>query len=829
MLTQGRAFARTFAIAFVPQFVRQRSFRVAGPLVCAALIVAGLVATTTNLLAEPSEIVQRELTRRAQATQQAQAGLLAGDKAYRLGDYAVAVDEYTKAFNLFPRGIGTAHLKATAADRMAQASVERARELARVGHYEKADTLLENVLQPEVMPDYAPAARMREQLQDPLRNNAALTPAHTRKVDEVRRLLYEAQGFEDLGQFERAVVIYEAVLHLDPHNSAARRGMEALHEHKSRYFNDARNQARQEMLMEVGKAWESPIPKSILRLADADYGALKRETPLGASPSEKLDSIIIPVVDMDQVRLGEAIDFLRQQSAALDLEELDPSRRGIAFVIQLGNADEARARKIETTTFDLKLRNIPMRKVLDYILQATRTQARIGEHAVVIQPAGVISDDLISRQYRMPPDFLSREDLAEGGAGEDADPFAADDGGAQRGLVKRLTAQEYLKQKGVAFPPGASAIYRPQSSILSVRNTYTNMGLVEAIVEAIVEAEPIMIVVEARIIRSTEQRLEEVGFDWLLDGPQALTDEVLLHAGTVGTGTPVVAAPFRPVTAGNRSGNLATEKNAIDGAIARSPADNAFFRAPGSIFASGIVDDATVGMLMRGVGQHKGLDLLTKKTVITRSGQSATIESVKEFIYPTEYEPPELPQQVGGNFQIDPAGGLAGQNAGVTPVTPAHPTAFETTNLGCMLEVLPQLGEGGAVEVAIKPEIREFDGFINYGTPIRGGSSSAVFDPTGGILSSGSFGIITENAILMPVFSTIRGNSTLSIYNGETVVLGGLLTNSRIKVEDSTPVLSKLPLIGRFFTSKAETSIKDAYIILVTVRLENPAGEPVSR
>ena len=207
---------------------------------------------------------------------------------------------------------------------------------------------------------------------------------------------------------------------------------------------------------------------------------------------------------------------------------------------------------------------------------------------------------------------------------------------------------------------------------------------------------------------ATWQRLEELGFDWLLDGPQPFTDELLLHAGTVGNGTPVVAPPFRPVNAGNRSGNLATEKNTIDGAISRSPVDNAFFRAPGSIFATGIASDATVGMLMRGVGQHKGLDLLTKKTVITRSGQSATIESVKEFIYPTEYEPPELPNQVGGNFGVDPAGGLAGQNAGVTPVTPAHPTAFETTNLGCMLEVLPQLGEDGVVEVAIKPEIRDF-------------------------------------------------------------------------------------------------------------------------
>ena len=828
VLTSEGWFGRTIAIAYVPQFVRQRSRDVAGPVLCALLMVAGLVVAISPLSAEPSGIVKRELERRAQSTQQAQEAVLAGDKAYRLANYAIAVDEYTKAFNLFPGGVGTAHLKAATADRLAQASVERARELARVGDYGKADELLENVLKPGVAPHHASAEQMRERLKDPIRNNPALTPAHARKVDEVRRLLYEARGFTELGQFDRALVIYDAVLRIDPHNAAARRGMETIHRHKSKYFNAARDEARKQMLMEVGRAWESPAPKGVSELADGEFGRLKGGILLGASASEKLESIIIPVVDMDQVRLGEAIDFLRQQAATLDLQELDPERRGIAFVIQLGNADEIRTRQIETTTFNLKLRNAPMRKVLDYILQATRTTARVDEHAIVIRPAGVISDDLIFRQFKMPPDFLSREDLGEGGAGEDADPFGGDDA-PRRGLVKRLTAQEYLKQKGVAFPPGATAIYRPEASVLSIKNTETNMALVEVIVEALVEAEPVMIIVEARIIRSTEQRLEELGFDWLLDGAQSLTDELLLHGGTVGNGTPVVAPPFRPLNAGNRSGNLATEKNSISAAMARSPVENAFFRAPGSILATGIINDATVGVLMRGASQHNGLDLMTKKTVITRSGQTATIESVREFIYPTEYEPPELPNQVGGNFQIDPDGGLVGQDAGVMPVTPAHPTAFETTNLGCMLEVLPQLGEDGVVEVAIKPEIRDFDGFINYGTPIRGGSSSSVFDPTGGILSSGSFGTITENAILMPVFSTIRGNSTLSIYNGETVVLGGLLANSNIKVEDSTPVLSRIPLIGRFFQSQAETSLKEAYIILVTVRLEDPSGQPVSR
>lgn len=828
VLTQESWFDTTFRITYLPLPGLRRFGR--GRIVCCMVtaMVAGLLGAAYLRGDEPSDLAERELKRRAEATQQAQESLLAGDKAYRLADYETAVASYTTAFDLFPGGAGTAQLKAAAAERLAQASVERARELARVGDYAKADELLDNVLKPGVAPHYAAAEQARAELQDPIRNNPALSPAHTRKVDEVRRLLYEANGFTELGQFDRALIMYDAVLRLDPTNSAARRGMEEVHQHKREYFAAARGETRARMLSEVEKEWEQEVPPAVLDLAEGNFGRLRGTGLFGASASEKLESIIVPVVDMDQVQLGEAIDYLRQQSAILDIQERDLERKGVAFVIELGNADVARARQIETTTFNLKLRNVPMRTVLDYILQATRTQARVDEHAVVIRPAGVTSDEIIFRQYQMPPDFLSREDLGEGGGGEALDPFAPE-GEARRGLVQRLTAQEYLRKKGVDFPPGSSAIYTPQSSVLSVKNTQTNIALVEAIVEAIVEAEPVMITVEARILRSTEKRLEELGFDWIMNGSQDLGADWFFDGGTVGTGTPIVSAPFSAATAGNRSGNLATEKNSIDAALARSPVDNAFFRAPGSLFTFGTINNATVGMLMRGASQNTGLDLMTKKTVITRSGQSATIESTRDFIYPTEYEPPELPNQVGGNALIDLATGQVGQNTPTTPVTPAHPTAFETTQIGCMLEVLPQLGEDGVVEVAIKPEIRDFDGFINYGTPIRGGSTQAAFGAAGGVLTSSTFGVITENAILMPVFSTIRGNSTLSIYNGQTVVLGGLLNSSRIKVEDSTPLLSKIPLFGQLFTSQADTPVKDAYIIMVTVRLQDPTGQPVSR
>src|SRR5690606_34434298 len=106
--------------------------------------------------------------------------------------------------------------------------------------------------------------------------------------------------------------------------------------------------------------------------------------------------------------------------------------------------------------------------------------------------------------------------------------------------------------------------------------------------------------------------------------------------------------------------------------------------------------DGQVQVIMRGLAQKKGTDLMTAPSVTARSGQKATIEVIREFIYPTEYEPPELPTSVGSSTVggLGIGGGLTG--AGSTssfPVTPATPTAFETKNTGVTLEIEPTIGE----------------------------------------------------------------------------------------------------------------------------------------
>ena len=78
----------------------------------------------------------------------------------------------------------------------------------------------------------------------------------------------------------------------------------------------------------------------------------------------------------------------------------------------------------------------------------------------------------------------------------------------------------------------------------------------------------------------------------------------------------------------------------------------------------------------------------------------------------------------------------------------------------------------------------------------------------------------------MPVFSTITSSSNLTIADGSTVVMGGLMTNRRIKVEDKVPIFGDLPLVGRFFQSTADTNIRAALVITVTVKLVDPSGHP---
>lgn len=98
-------------------------------------------------------------------------------------------------------------------------------------------------------------------------------------------------------------------------------------------------------------------------------------------------------------------------------------------------------------------------------------------------------------------------------------------------------------------------------------------------------------------------------------------------------------------------------------------------------------------------------EVLETMMVVSRSGEKATSEGIREFIYPTEYEPPEIPSKIT----------IPGKPDELSPEklklmwmmrTPATPTAFETRNLGSTLEVAPTIGVNDKyVDLQLAPEI----------------------------------------------------------------------------------------------------------------------------
>ncbi len=809
-----------------------------------------------------SSLAQREMVRRQEAVVEGDRLLAEGREAYAKGDFQMAVDKYTQALQRVPDAPMFADRRASYTAHLGDASVALAMKHRKVGKYDEARNLLENVLKQD--PANGDAQRELGYLDDPIRTNPALTYEHTRNVDQVRRSLYVAEGNYNLGKYDAAKREYEGVLRIDPYNSAARRGMERLAQAKSDYYRAAYDHTRAELLADVDKAWELAVPADTPDIPTNLGGSLDDGKTGIQYINEKLKRIIIPTINFEDTTVDEAIAFLRMRAIELDTLELDPARKGVNFVVRpprttnIGGGadaglDAASGDALVTPATnvgalrvrELRLRNVPLAVALKYICDQTKLRYKVDEFAVTLVPQTEIGEDVFTRNFTVPPDFHASLEGGGGGGGGggEVDPFAEPSSGGTTRLEARKPIIELLRNSGIAFPEGTSATLSA-NGILLVTNTPSELDKVEQLVELSKGQQPKQVKITTKFVEISQENSDELGFDWIVNPFGLSANNMFASGGTQGNqrsrtggdfitpvgGVAVDGIPADPsqltqngMTNGLRSGDFATSRNSIDAILNNTnrTAQSGSI-APGIMGLTGLFSDGQVQMIMRGLNQKKGTDLMTAPSVMARSGQKATIEIIREFIYPTEYEPPELPNsvgQTGGGF-FGGGGGILGGGGGSFPVTPATPTAFETRNTGVTLEIEPTIGDNDfVINLRFVPEIVEFEGFINYGSPIQSPSTDALGNPV--------TAIITENRIEMPVFSTRRVNTDLTIYDGYTVAVGGLMREDVQNVEDKVPIFGDIPIIGRLFQSKAENRIKSNLIVFVTAQIIDATGRPL--
>lgn len=809
----------------------------AGWLGCAAgIVLAG--SPTLLLQAGPvANLVEKKIAKTDSLILEAKALLTEAELLYAKGEFEESAKVSRQAWLLLPDSPLTDALKLEARNACARATVALARKQASTGRYAEAHALLKVVLAADFDPANAEALKLQKDLDDPEHYEPALTPAHVANVEQVSKDLRLGSGFLTLGDYDSAVDKFHEVLRVDPYNQAARRGLERAEQFKERYLETARDHFRSKRLNDVNAAWEDEIPvvdlSSLFGGASAGYGALggTKENML-----VKIRSFIIPVLNLQGASLEEVVEFLRIRS-----RELDPQKRGVDFVLRV--SPDLAARPVT-----LSMVNVPIEEVLRYATEMTGTVYRADEYAITISSHAERGTALITKSYRVPPDFLQNAPAGAADANAPVDPFQTTKPAFDGLQIRRLGAREFLEQRGIVFAEGASASYNPGTNILFVRNTAENLALIDTLVEQVSSAAPKQLEVQVRLVEVNETRLRELGFDWLMGQFNVPgTNKLFAGGGTVGNqgsgafttsefpiAPPAAGAnlqyPFspapsganppigiNPITSGLRgSGNL-NAKPSIDQLIGRISTTSPDARAPGAFAVTGVFTDPQFQVVLRALSQSKGVDLMTSPTIVAKSGQRSNISIVREMIYPTEFDPPQVPQQVGGPIA---SGGVLVETAipDVVPITPSTPTGFETRNVGVTLEVEPIIGENNrTVDLNLVPATTDFEGFIDYGEdiPIPNRASGTT--------------TLQLNDVLQPIFRTNKVTTSVTIYDGSTIVLGGAMYDKRQDINDKVPILGDLPIIGRSFQSKVSQSEKKNVIFFVTVRVIDPAGNRLNQ
>ncbi|MDC0295123.1 tetratricopeptide repeat protein [bacterium] len=252
-----------------------------------------------------------------------------------------------------------------------------------------------------------------------------------------------AKGLRDLGRFDTVEKEFKEALQKDPASKEARRGLARIASEKSDYYRSSYDETRARMLQEVDKTWELAIPSGDAQAVVEESKEDDQEIDLEAIPlytaadefgvkrrgiAAKLQNIILPEVDLNNVTVEEAMALLEQGALAHD-----PDGEGLTLDVRkprvieggavaggglLGEVIDPSAIKIDK----LYLKNVPLQVAAQHIADKAKLKYRVDEGKVTFLPlTSSETADIVTRRFEVPENlgaFLS----SNGGAAKENGP-----------------------------------------------------------------------------------------------------------------------------------------------------------------------------------------------------------------------------------------------------------------------------------------------------------------------------------------------------------------------------------------------------------------------
>lgn len=636
--------------------------------------------------------------------------------------------------------------------------------------------------------------------------------AHEKKAEE---LLVRARAQYLYGDYLGALETYKDVLQNQPYNTEAKSQSihirDILHEKSGAYNPDV---TKRKMLEAVDGTWA--LPESFIKDSVVDKGG-DTTSPLLA----RMKAIVIPdSITLRDMKLRNVLETLADQSRSYD-----KTGKGVNF-----NLIDPENKNPDVT---LTVRGLSMDKILEQVLRSVNFSYVInGDVIEVRQDSGNQENE--TEEFSISPSAVNKmtNRVTAAPAAAANNPFGGGTGAVAAGGDDSSEAlkQFFIASAGAEFDPAKGQSLRYDgSSTLFVTNKRSTLDRIRDRVRKYSDVKQVNI--ETKFIEVNQSDLNQIAANWVVRNNLGGGDQITGVTGnrtldsafrTSGGGNPgsIVVADSRQT---DINGNVTTVPGLTTPIPNNSPTlpNQPQFGAGGAIgaFGSGSPNFAGTFTSTFGVGGYNvdlylqalerttGSDLMAAPHLTVKDGIPATISIVQKLIYPSEYTvtPPQVSQS-GGNFGVNGGGGGGASVA----LTAAAPSAFEKEDIGVTLTVTPKVQGDGSIDLELEPVVTEFEGFVEYG-----GSSVAI---------AGNTTVTVPSGFYQPVFSYRRVKTTVTIYDGATIVIGGLTREEVKSIHDKVPVLGDLPLIGRLFQSNGKTSNKKNLMIFVTANMVTPSG-----
>lgn len=599
----------------------------------------------------------------------------------------------------------------------------------------------------------------------------AVDPRYDERQREITLLYRAGQFLYQNDEWDAARDKMEQILVKDPYNENAITLLEKIYR---RLYAIADVRVYNELLREQAQSdwsWVESIPdvRNIVITGGAEtYEAAGNEL------YNRLNELMIDHIEFEGSDLTSAISLLRARS-----KDLDPQGEGFNIIVP-------QSEKYADKTVTLNLDQIPLYEVIRYICKITGLNFRIDETDKIITiGSGSDVSDMVTRYIPIRQATILRivgnmraEGIGEGitqedtvGPGDTVGSLITLSGAESDPDSQRVTSiapetlRTYFSESGIPFEDGSSIAYDARANKLTVVNTPENIRQLEFAIRDMDMQDP-LILIESKMVEIKMNDLEELGFDWTLSHGNGEED----HWNFTFT-SPSIGSGWSDNT-------LVNNLNLIPNF------------GPGGTWS--------LFLTINAIDRTDRSEILSTPKVVTVSGRQAQVQMVRQMYFPESWTEPEINTSCGSSVSFEPS----------------YPEFGGPRDIGTSLTVTPTLQPNNyTVRLELNPSVTDLTGWSDYS-----------YNYVVGDFSSGDEYPMT---LKMPEISNREVQTTIKVYDGQTVVLGGILSDSHGQLSDRWPIFADIPLIGRLFTESASQAHKDNLIISVSTRLISGDGIPV--